>query len=109
MKKHDSGLIVNIASRAGKIGFSKKGVYGASKFGLVGLGESLYREFSPTGIRVTTLCPSWVYTDMTKYAGVPEKEMLESEDLLKTVRWLLTLSPAACVKELVIECNKHIL
>ena len=108
MKKQGSGAIINVASRAGKIGFFNSGAYSASKFGLVGLSESLYRELCPLGIKVTTLCPSWVDTEMTKDAPVPHEEMLVPDDLLKTVRWLLSLSPAAVVKDLIIECNAHI-
>jgi short-subunit dehydrogenase len=108
MKKQGEGTIINVASRAGKIGFVNSGAYGASKFGLVGLSESLYRELCPLGIKVTTLCPSWVDTEMTKDAPVPHEEMLVPDDLLKTVRWLLSLSPAAVVKDLIIECKTRI-
>ncbi len=57
MKDQKDGYIINIASRAGKIGFSDEGAYAASKFGLVGLNESVYRELSTYGIRVTAICP----------------------------------------------------
>lgn len=57
MKKRRQGYIFNIASRSGKIGFEGKGVYAASKFGLVGLTESLYRELAADGISVTSICP----------------------------------------------------
>lgn len=104
------GTIINVASRAGKIGFAGWGAYGASKFGLVGLSESLYRELAPRGIKVTTLCPSWMDTDMAREGGTPlaSEEMIQGEDIMKTVRWLLSLSPAACVKELMIECRGDI-
>jgi NAD(P)-dependent dehydrogenase (short-subunit alcohol dehydrogenase family) len=108
MKKQGEGTIINVASRAGKIGFANTGAYAASKFGLVGLSESLYRELCPLGIKVSTLCPSWVETEMTKNAPVPHEEMLVPDDLLKTVRWLLSLSPTAVVKDLIIECKAHI-
>lgn len=65
------GTIINVASRAGKIGFAGWGAYGASKFGLVGLSESLYRELAQKGIKVTTLCPSWIDTDMAREGGTP--------------------------------------
>jgi 3-oxoacyl-[acyl-carrier protein] reductase len=108
MKRQGAGTIINLASRAGKIGFAEYGVYGASKFGLVGLSESIYRELSPLGIKVTTLCPSWVDTDMAKYSDLAAEEMINPDDILKSVRWLLSLSPAAVVKELIIECRMQI-
>jgi 3-oxoacyl-[acyl-carrier protein] reductase len=104
------GLIVNVASRAGKIGFAGWGAYGASKFGMVGLSESLYRELASQGIKVTTLCPGWIDTEMAKKGGSPliGHEMIQPEDLMKTVRWLLSLSPAASVREVIIECRSDI-
>lgn len=105
MKKQKSGYIFNIVSRSGKIGFSGTGGYSASKFGMLGLNESLYRELVPKGIRVTALCPGWVNTQMAFKAGTPlqEMEMIQPDDLFETVKWLLSLSAGACVKEVVLE------
>ena len=108
METQGNGTIINISSRSGKVGFEDTGAYAASKFGLGGLGESLYRELSPRGIKVATICPSWVDTEMSKHSAVPNEEKLPSEDILKTVRWILSLSPVAVVRDVVIECNKHI-
>ena len=105
MESQNGGTIINVASRAGKIGFPEFGVYGASKFGLVGLSESLYHQLSNKGIRVTALCPGWVDTAMAKDSGLKKEEMISTEDIVTTVRWLLTLSPAAVVKEVIIECR----
>lgn len=105
MKAQNSGYIFNVASRAGKVGFAESGAYCASKFGLVGLSEALYRELNPLGIRVTALCPGWVNTKMAFEAGstLEEEQMIQPEDLFLTVKWLLSLSPGACVKEVVVE------
>ncbi len=105
MKKQKSGTIFNVASRAGKIGFAGSGAYSASKFGLVGLNESMYKELVPLGIRVTALCPGWVNTQMATQAGttLESKQMIQPEDLFKTIHWLLSLSPGACVKEVILE------
>ena len=106
MKAQRNGYIFNLASRAGKTGFAEYGVYCASKFGMVGLSESLYHELGPLGIKVTAICPSWVDTDMAKMSGLEKEEMINTSDLVSTVRWLLSLSPAAVVKDLTIECRK---
>ena len=110
MKAQKSGYIFNIASRAGKYGFSGGGVYGATKFALVGLTESLYRELPPLGIRITSLCPGWVNTEMAQEAGTPvaEEEMIQPEDIFKTIRFLLNLSGDVCVREIVLEMKKSI-
>lgn len=110
MKMQQSGYIFNVASRAGKVGFSGSGGYSASKFGLLGLNESLYRELTPQGIKVTALCPAWVDTQMARVAGTPleAEEMIQPEDLFKTISWLLNLSDGACVKEVVITNPKSL-
>lgn len=110
MKKQGMGYIFNVVSRSGKIGFAGSGGYSASKFGMLGLSESLYRELTPLGIKVTALCPGWVNTKMAFEAGtpLPAEEMIEPEDLFKTIKYLLELSPAACVKEVIIESKKSI-
>jgi short-subunit dehydrogenase len=110
MKKQKSGYIFNVASRSGKVGFEGSGGYCASKFGLVGLNESLHRELTPQGIKVTALCPAWVNTNMAQEAGTPLKpeEMIQPEDLFQTIEWLLNLSPGACVKEVVITNPKSL-
>jgi NAD(P)-dependent dehydrogenase (short-subunit alcohol dehydrogenase family) len=110
MKKQQSGYIFNVASRSGKVGFAGSGGYCASKFGLVGLNESLYRELTPQRIKVTALCPAWVNTNMAQEAGTPleAEEMIQPEDLFQTIQWLLNLSPGACVKEVVITNPKSL-
>lgn len=110
MKKQQSGYIFNISSRSGKVGFANGGGYSASKFGLLGLNESLYRELTPQGIKVTALCPAWVNTQMAREAGtsLEAEEMIQPEDLFQTIQWLLNLSSGACVKEVVITNPKSL-
>ncbi|MGD0338379.1 MAG: SDR family oxidoreductase [Bacteroidota bacterium] len=110
MKDQKDGYIINIASRAGKIGFSDEGAYAASKFGLVGLNESVYRELSTYGIRVTAICPGWTNTEMAQKGESPiaASEMIQPSDILKTIRWLLSVSPSVRIRELVMECKESI-
>jgi short-subunit dehydrogenase len=110
MKIQKSGYIFNIASRAAKYGFPDGGIYGSTKFAFVGLTESLYRELPPVGIRITSLCPGWVNTEMAKKAGTPlkDEEMIQPDDLLNTIRYLLNLSESVCIKEIVLEMKKSI-
>ena len=111
LKQQQHGYVFTIASRAGKYGFPGAGIYGASKFALAGLSESLYRELAPLNIKVTTLCPGWVNTQMAREANTPlqDDEMIQPEDILHAIRFLLNLSKNACIKELLIECTKSIL
>ena len=110
MKKQKGGHIINIASRAGKIGFATTGMYSASKFALVGISESVYREYAEYGIKVTAICPSWVDTEMAKEAGatLDPEEMIKTEDIAKTVNYLLDISSEASIKDIMIECRTRI-
>ncbi len=107
MIKNRNGHIFNLASRAGIIGFPGSGTYVSSKFGLVGLSKSLYTELAEYNIKVTALCPSYVNTDMAKQVNptISPHQMIQPEDILKTIRYLLTLSSDAYVKEIIIECR----
>jgi len=96
--------------RAGKIGMHDRGVYAASKFALVGLSESLYRELAAHHVKLTTICPSWVNTAMAteaKTALLPE-QMIQPADILHTIRYLLALSASVCVRELSMECGLNV-
>lgn len=63
-KAQKSGHIVNVASMAGLAGIPGLAVYCASKFAVVGLGEALQQELAPDGIKVTTIAPSFVKTEL---------------------------------------------
>lgn len=64
MTKQNSGYIINIASNSGKSGTANFAAYCASKFGEIGLTQSLFHELRPFGIRVAALCPGGVDTEM---------------------------------------------
>jgi short-subunit dehydrogenase len=103
MKAQKSGTIINLSSRSGKIAKAGSGGYAATKFGLVGLNEALYKELSPHGIKVTAICPGWVNTDMAQGSGIENSDMIMTADIVATVRWIESLSPSACVKDVLIE------
>lgn len=61
----ENGVIVNIASMAGKQGkVPFLADYVASKFGVVGLTQAMAYELAPSGIRVNSVCPGFVSTPM---------------------------------------------
>nr|WP_209280481.1 hypothetical protein [Candidatus Erwinia dacicola] len=62
----------------------------------------LLRAPDAQGIKVTTLCPDVVDTDMVQGSGLTLNEMLSSEDICRAVDFVMSLSPAAVVEQLTI-------
>jgi NAD(P)-dependent dehydrogenase (short-subunit alcohol dehydrogenase family) len=71
MRKQRSGHILNISSIGGLRSFPGIGFYNASKYAVDGLSESLHKEVSPLGIKVTIIAPSGFRTD---WAGRSAKD-----------------------------------
>jgi short-chain dehydrogenase/reductase SDR len=99
MVEKKSGDVVNISSTAGLKGNALTSAYSASKFGLIGMSESMMFELRKQNIRVTTLTPSTISTDMAKTDlkitdGNPEK-VLQPEDFAELVVDLLKLNKRA--------------
>ena len=63
MRKQRSGHIINIASIAGLVGYPAVGYYNATKFAVDGFSESLSKEVTALGIKVTIISPSGFRTD----------------------------------------------
>jgi len=60
----NSGVIINIASNAGKRGSAFNSAYCASKFAVIGLTQSMAAELAEHSIRVNAVCPGNVFTPM---------------------------------------------
>ena len=99
MVERKTGDIINISSTAGLKGNAMTSAYSASKFGLIGMSESMMLELRKQNIRVTTLMPSTIASDMSKEGlkitdGNPEK-VLQPEDFAELVVDLLKLNKRA--------------
>lgn len=67
MKEHDiKGSIINIASILGSVGFRNTAAYCASKGGVNQLSRTAALELAPAGIRVNSIAPGFIKTNMTK-------------------------------------------
>ena len=66
MIENKSGVIINVSSGAGKYGFPNLSAYCASKFGLIGLTESVAKEVTDYNVKIMAICPGGVDTKMIK-------------------------------------------
>lgn len=107
MEKERRGYIINVASRAGLVGFSDKGIYGASKAATVRFFDALYTKYLDSDIRVTSICPGWINTPMAVAGGCRKQpeEMLQPEDIAAATVWLLSLPSRVRIRELVVEAG----
>ena len=66
MIENKFGIIINVSSGAGKYGFPNLSAYCASKFGVIGLTESVAKEVTDNNVKIMAICPGGVYTKMIK-------------------------------------------
>ncbi|WP_276480841.1 3-ketoacyl-ACP reductase [Paraflavitalea pollutisoli] len=102
MLQQGRGDIINVASTAGLKGAANMSVYGASKAALINMSESLMQEFRKSNIRVTTVNPSTIATEMTmkaKFTDGNEEKVLQPEDLAYVIVHNLKLPQRAFIKE----------
>jgi NAD(P)-dependent dehydrogenase (short-subunit alcohol dehydrogenase family) len=96
-----AGSIVNVASVAGLQGVADRSAYNASKHGLIGLTRTLAVEWGARGVRVNSVCPGWVktemdhkdqaggsYTDQDITDHVPMGRFASPQDIAKAIAWL---------------------
>ena len=80
------GSLINISSQMGLIGGQERAVYCASKHAVEGFTKVMAIELGPNNIRVNTICPTFILTDMTqKTLAVPAKRKWV-EDKIKVGR-----------------------
>jgi NAD(P)-dependent dehydrogenase (short-subunit alcohol dehydrogenase family) len=100
--EHKNALVVNTSSISGKRAEAWLSVYSASKHGVVGWTEAMNKELGSQGIKSTALCPAFVDTPMTDFVKgqVNAEDMIQPTDIAEAVRYLIRVSPACVVPEI---------
>ena len=106
MREQGSGAIVNNSSLGGLVGIAERGIYHASKHGVVGLTKSAGLEYAAKGIRINAVCPGIIETPMVMgmletqpeamaalMKEVPMGRLGRAEEIADAVLWLC--SPAS--------------
>ncbi len=91
LQKSDCATIINISSVAGRLGYENQAAYAASKHALMGFSKVLAKEVQPLGIRVHTISPGGVATEMVETMR-PDLEMsnlIQPDEIADVVEFLL--------------------
>ena len=100
MKENGAGDIVNVASTAGLKGGPNMSAYAASKAAVVSLSQSMMAEWRKENIRVITLTPSTIASDMSIEGGLTDgnpETVLQPEDFAEWVRDILKMNRRALI------------
>jgi short-subunit dehydrogenase len=104
MRDRGGGTIINIASIAGQTPFPNWGAYSVSKAGLIALAKTLAAEEGARGIRVTTICPGAVNTELwdseTVQHNFDRSAMLTPEIVAQSIVHTALLPAPAAIAEL---------
>ena len=98
----NQGDIINVSSTAGLSGNANTSAYSASKFAVIGMSEALMKEVRKNNIRVCTLTPSTIASDMSIELGIANKDsegsVLQPEDFAELIVASLQLPRRAMLK-----------
>lgn len=99
MVHQKEGCIINISSIWGMVGASLEVLYSITKAGMDGMTKALAKELGPSNIRVNSIAPGIIHTDMNaNYTKeeikeleqeIPLEKMGKVEDIAKCVKWLV--------------------
>lgn len=120
MKKRKSGTIINISSTAGFDSYKNHGAYCASKFGVSGLTKVARLEMSPHNVRVISVCPGAVKTELLSHTTNPDiingydnwrestgVTSITAKDVAKTIKFAYKMPQGVLLREIVITDTKQ--
>jgi NAD(P)-dependent dehydrogenase (short-subunit alcohol dehydrogenase family) len=102
---HGNALVVNLASLAGKSPQPWLSVYAATKAAVIAYTQAMNKELNPEGVKSVAFCPGFVDTDMSDFTKdtIPAEEMLAKSDLSAALQFLLRVSAACVVPEVIFQ------
>ncbi len=103
--EHRNALVVNMASLGGKSPAPFISVYSATKAAVIAYTVAMNKELNGDGIKSVAFCPGFVDTDMADWVKdtIPAEEMLRTDDIAHALRFLLHVSQACVVPEIVFQ------
>ncbi|ODN43248.1 SDR family oxidoreductase [Piscirickettsia litoralis] len=119
MKSRNSGTIVNISSIAGRKTFPAHAAYVGTKFAVHGLTENIREEVSSSNVRVITIAPGAVETELLSHTTSDQikdnyndwkKEMggvLAAEDVVNSILFAYQQPQNVCIREIVLAATRQ--
>lgn len=106
--KSPGAAIINIVSMAAKSGIAGNSAYCATKFGLLGFSHALFEDLRHHGIKVCAICPGYVDTSLIpNRKALVRHDMIQPDDIAKTVEYILNVSGSACPVEILIRPQRN--
>ncbi|MCP3801809.1 SDR family oxidoreductase [Allokutzneria sp. A3M-2-11 16] len=113
MIERGRGTVINVSSVAGRKGFPNHTVYCGTKFAVHAMSENLREEVAAKGVRVTTIAPGAVETELLSHtsdegikadyqAWKEANDVLTAEDVAATIRFTYEQPQRVCVREVVL-------
>lgn len=99
---NNQGAVIFISSIAGKMSIAGGTGYCASKHAIQGFAGGLFDEVKDRGVKVSTLCPGFVNTEMVAGKPLVAEHLIQPEDIAHTLRFVLEFPSNACPTEIVI-------
>ena len=100
MIEKKAGTIINTASVASFTAIPNASGYCATKHAVLGYAEALFEEVRDYGIKVSSICPGYVATDMTSGGDLDPELMIQPEDIARTVHYIMAMPDTACPYEI---------
>src|SRR5574341_986924 len=102
IKRQGGGSIVFIASISAKIVYAEGAAYCASKHGLLGFAGSVFEDVRRFNIKVCTICPGYVNTEMVSGLGLNKAGVIQAQDVAEAVRMTVKFPVTSCPTEIIL-------
>ncbi len=102
MLTHSESAVINICSIAGRETYATGGVYTATKHAIHAWAQCMFHDLAQRGLKVSTIYPGYVDTDMADVADGDRAAMIRPDDVARAVEFALSFPTSSCPTEIVL-------
>lgn len=100
IQKNKEGAVINISSISATMTYKNGGIYCTSKHAVKAYSGCLFDNIRESGIKVCSIFPGFVNTDMARSDSLNEGDMIQPSDVAETVKYVLKSSSTVCPTEI---------